>query len=70
MNDDTEAMVWACVSAGYFTWDSLTYLLYVVARRTDDVEVGEFVHAFVPFAPLFFVLSFCRGCVFVWGSNL
>lgn len=44
---NSEAMVWACVSAGYFTWDSLTYLLYVAARRTDDVEVGEFVHAFV-----------------------
>ncbi len=63
-------MVWACVSAGYFTWDSLTYLLYVVARRTDDVEVGEFVHAFVPFPPLFIVL-FGRGVrLFVWGSNL
>jgi len=57
-------MVWACVSAGYFTWDSLTYLLYVVARRTDDVEVGEFVHAFVPFPPRsssFFLAA--RGCV-------
>jgi hypothetical protein len=62
-------MVWASISAGYFTWDSLTYLLYVVARRTDDVEVGEFVHAFVRSRPLpsFFHLLFVK--LFVSGEG-
>jgi len=42
-----EAAFLASISAGYFTWDTLTYLTYLLINRTGDVEVSEFVHSFV-----------------------